>query len=84
MDLYVWQTQWILIISAGVILGGYVLRYLGQALGIGKTGRCRKCGKKIDKSEMYCFDHRRDSIWEAQEKNRLEGTGKFTRSQKRN
>jgi len=84
IEKYVWQTQWILIVSAGLIVLGYVLSYMGKKTGLGqRTNHCKKCGKKIDKGEMFCFDHRRDSIWQAQDKHRLEGSGKFNRSQKR-
>jgi hypothetical protein len=81
---YVWHTQIILIVSAGLIVSGTVYRFMQKKTGIGQQmNRCRRCGKKIGKDEMYCFDHRRDAIWQAQEKHRLEGSGKFNRSQKR-
>ena len=77
------QTQTILIVAAGLIIGGYTLKFIGKRIGLGDHSRCKKCGKKIDKAEMFCFDHRRESIWQAQEKHRLEGSGKFNRTQKR-
>ena len=66
---YIFRSRDMLIASAGLVLLGYILKYLGSALKMG-TGKCKRCGKRIDKSEMYCFDHRRDAIWEAQEKAR--------------
>ncbi|MGH9857973.1 MAG: hypothetical protein ACRD4B_09030 [Acidobacteriota bacterium] len=81
---YVFQTQVILIVSAALLVSGVVLRFMQKKTGLGQhAGRCRKCGKRIDKGEMFCFDHRRDSIWEARDKYRLEGSGKFNRPQKR-
>jgi hypothetical protein len=81
---YVLQTQAILITAAGLVIVGYIFRYMGRKTGIGQhLGRCQKCGKRIDPGESYCFDHRRDAIWQAQDKHRLEGSGKFNRSQKR-
>jgi len=77
------QTQTILIAAAGLIIAGYILRFLSRKVWKRAYNRCKKCGKKIDKGEMYCFDHRRESIWQAQEKYRLEGSGKFNRTQKR-
>ena len=81
---YVFQTQIILITSAALIVITYVLRFMSRKTGIGQqSARCLKCQKRIDKGEMYCFDHRREAIWHAQEKHRLDGSGKFNRSQKR-
>lgn len=64
---YIMRSRDMLIASAGLVLLGYILKYLGSALKLG-TGKCKKCGKRIDKSEMYCFDHRRDVIWQARER----------------
>jgi len=74
------RSQTIIIAGAALVILGYVLGFLGRK--VGGTNRCKKCGKKIDKTEMYCFDHRRESIWQAQEKHRLEGSGKFNRNKK--
>jgi hypothetical protein len=43
------------------------LRFLGHILGLG-SGRCRKCGKRIERQEMYCFNHRLESIRQAQDR----------------
>ena len=66
---YIYRSRDMLISSAGLVLLGYLLKYLGGALKLG-TGKCKRCGKRIDKSEMFCFDHRREAIWEAQERAR--------------
>lgn len=66
---YIFKSRDMLIGSAGLVLLGYLVKYLGGALKLG-TGKCKKCGKRIDKGEMFCFDHRRESIWEAQERGR--------------
>jgi hypothetical protein len=68
---YIARTKQILMVSVGVLLAGYSLKYLGHLAGIGRD-RCKKCGKRIDKGEMFCFDHRRDSIWQAQERHRVD------------
>ena len=84
IEKYVWQTQVILIVSAALVVGGVILRFMSKKTGLGQqNARCPRCGKRIHKGEMYCFDHRRDSIWEARDKHRLEGSGKFNRPQKR-
>lgn len=72
---FVHSTQHILIISAVVVLAGYLFKYLGRSLGVGSS-RCRTCGKRIDRQEMYCFDHRLETIRKAQEQNRIPGSGK--------
>src|SRR3990172_4370717 len=69
---YVVRTKYFLTIAMGIILGGYALKYLGHMIGIGRYDRCQRCRKKIDKGEMFCFDHSRDAIWEAQERHRVE------------
>lgn len=69
---YVHTTQQILMASCGLVLGGYLLKFASGIAGAG-TARCKKCGKRISKSEMFCFDHRRESIWEAQERTRYAG-----------
>jgi hypothetical protein len=75
------ETQTILLVAAGLIIAGYVIEFVRRKVKVAHH-RCKVCGKKIDSAEIYCFDHRRDAIWEAREKYRLEGTDKFTRSQK--
>jgi hypothetical protein len=74
------QTQTILIVAACFVVVGYVVKFVSKKV---DHSKCQKCGKKIDKGEMFCFDHRRESIWKAQEDHRLEGSGKFNRTQKR-
>ncbi len=66
-------TRQILLGACAVLVGGYVLKYVAQFFGISK-GRCQKCGKRIDKGEMFCFDHRREAIWHAQEHDKTFGT----------
>jgi predicted nucleic acid-binding Zn ribbon protein len=61
------QTKLIFFGSAALIPAAYVLRILGNILGLG-SGRCKKCGKRIDRQEMFCFDHRLESIRQAQDR----------------
>jgi hypothetical protein len=70
--IYVHNTQQIMMISAAMIVGGYVLKFLSGVVGIGKS-RCKKCGKRISKNEMFCFDHKKEAIWEAKERTRFAG-----------
>jgi hypothetical protein len=70
---YIFRSRDMLIGSAGLVLFGYVLKYLGGVLKLG-TGKCKKCGKRINKSERFCFDHSREAIWEAQERARSQKT----------
>lgn len=67
---YITNTRNFLIASAALVILGYVLKFTSTSLKLG-SGRCRKCGKKIDKGEMFCFDHRREAIWQAKEKERF-------------
>lgn len=64
---YVTNTVRIWIASGALVLFGYALKFLAGVVGVG-SGKCKKCGKRIDKGEMFCFDHRREQIWEAREK----------------
>lgn len=70
--IYVHYTQQILLISAALVVGGYVLKILSGFAGVG-TSRCQKCGKRIAKGAMFCFDHKREAILEAKERGRFAG-----------
>lgn len=72
---YVDHTRMAMIVSAVMVVGGHILRYFGKVAGVGK-GRCQKCGKRIEKTEMFCFDHRIQTIREAQDRTRYVGTKK--------
>ena len=61
------QTKLIFFGSAALIPAAYVLRFLGSILGV-NSGRCRKCGKRIERQEMFCFDHRLESIRQAHDR----------------
>lgn len=69
---YVQQTKDILIVAAAMVLGGYTLKYLTTVSGVGQS-RCKVCKKRIPKKESYCFDHRREKIWDAKDKSRYIG-----------
>jgi predicted nucleic acid-binding Zn ribbon protein len=60
-------TKMIFFGSAALIPSAYVLRFLGSLLGVG-SGRCKKCGKRIERQEMFCFDHRLETIRQAQDR----------------
>ncbi len=60
------NTKLIFLVSAALVPTGYLLRFLGNILGLG-YGRCKKCGKRIERQEMFCFDHRLESIRKAQD-----------------
>lgn len=72
---HIHNVQRILMISGSVLVSGYVLRFLGLRLHLG-SGRCKTCGKRIEKQEMFCFDHRIEKIRSAQE---LDRTGEVKR-----
>jgi hypothetical protein len=61
------NTKMIFFGSAALIPAGYILRFLGSILGLGQS-RCKKCGKRIEKQEMFCFDHRLEAIRQAQDR----------------
>jgi hypothetical protein len=61
------QTKLIFFGSGAVIAAAYLLRFLGNILGLG-SGRCKKCGKRVERQEMFCFDHRLESIRQAQDR----------------
>ena len=67
---YIHYTQEIFLVSAALVVGGYALKYLSGLAGVGKS-RCQKCGKRVAKSEMFCFDHKKEAIWEARERSRF-------------
>jgi hypothetical protein len=56
-------------VSAAMVPLGYILRFLGKVVGVG-TSRCRKCGKRIEKQEMFCFDHSFELVQNAKERTR--------------
>ena len=64
---YVRNTRDIFFVSVIMIAGGYILKYVGPFFGMG-YGRCKKCGKRIEKQEMFCFDHRLETIRQAQDR----------------
>lgn len=70
--IYVHYTQQILLISAALVIGGYILKILSGFAGVGSS-RCRKCGKRIPQNAMFCFDHKREAILEAKERGRFAG-----------
>jgi hypothetical protein len=61
------KTKLIFFSSAALIPAAYVLRFIGSIMGLG-AGRCKKCGKRIERQEMFCFDHRLESIRQAQDR----------------
>lgn len=65
-------TRQIFYVSGALVIGGYVLKFLEHASGVG-TSKCQKCGKRIAKNDMFCFDHKKESIWEAKERSRFSG-----------
>ena len=71
-NLTIHNTRLIVFVSCALVVGGYILKFLSRAAGVG-TSRCQKCGKRIAKNEMFCFDHKKESIWEAKERARFAG-----------
>lgn len=67
---YVEITQHVLVVSAALILCGYFLKYLSRFFKISQ-GKCRTCGKRVAGNEMYCFDHRLETIRKAQDRGRI-------------
>lgn len=61
------KTKLIFFGSAALIPAGYILRFLGHILGVGYS-RCKKCGKRIERQEMFCFNHRLETIRQAQDR----------------
>jgi len=72
---HIQNVQRILLISGAVLVSGYVLKFLSQWLRLG-FGRCKTCGKKIEKQEMFCFDHSIAKIRHAQDLDRTAGGGR--------
>lgn len=69
---YVRNSRDIMFGSMILLVGGYLMKRLSPVLGVGQ-GRCKICRKRIEKQEMYCFDHRLQSIREAQDRTRMIG-----------
>lgn len=69
---YIHTTQLILLGSACLVVAGYVLKYISGLLGLDK-GRCGKCGKRIDKSEMFCFNHSKETVLKAKDRTHFSG-----------
>jgi hypothetical protein len=64
------NTKLYFVIAAALVPAGYILRFLGKIMGVGSS-RCRKCGKRIAKNEMFCFDHSLQLVQEAKERTRF-------------
>jgi len=64
---YVRNTRDILFGAMILLVASYVMKRVTPALGLGQ-GKCKVCGKRIEKQEMFCFDHRLQSIRDAQDR----------------
>ena len=64
---YVRNTRDFALVSATMLVGGFLMKRLAPVFGFGQ-GRCKVCSKRIEKQEMYCFDHRLQSIRDAQDR----------------
>ena len=64
------NTKLYFVVSAALVPAGYILRFLGKIMGVGSS-RCRKCGKRIAKNEMFCFDHSLQLVQDAKERTRF-------------
>jgi hypothetical protein len=64
------RTRQILMLSAGLVAGGYILKYLGRWTSAALS-RCKKCGKRIPKTEMFCYDHSVDLVMKAKDRDRF-------------
>jgi hypothetical protein len=73
------NTKLAFMISAALVPTGYILRFLGKLFGVGSS-RCRKCGKRIEKQEMFCFDHSLQLVQDAKERTRFIDTRPKPRS----
>ncbi len=73
------NTKLYFVVAAALVPAGYILRYVGKFLGLG-TSRCRKCGKRIEKQEMFCFDHSFELVQNARERTRHLDTRQKPRS----
>jgi hypothetical protein len=73
------NTKLSFIVAAAMVPAGYILRFLGKLLGLGSS-RCRKCGKRIEKQEMFCFDHSFELVQNAKERTRFVDTRQKPRS----
>jgi hypothetical protein len=58
---YINQTRNHFIISAILIAGGYVVGSIEKRLGA-RSAKCKTCGRRIPRNEIYCFDHLKDAV----------------------
>ncbi len=58
---YITQTRNFFLISAVLILLGYIASFVENKLKIG-SGKCKRCGRRTYKKEMYCFDHLKEAV----------------------
>jgi hypothetical protein len=58
---YISHTRTYFMISLGLVIVGYVVRIVENKLGVG-AGKCRRCGRRVEKNEMYCFDHLKHAV----------------------
>ena len=69
---YIAHTRTYFLISAVVVVIGYVIRIVENKRGVG-SGKCRRCGRRVLKNEMYCFDHLKDAVHNAVDRDHRTG-----------
>jgi hypothetical protein len=58
---YITRTRDFLLISAGLVVAGYIVQRLETKLPF-SYGKCKRCGRRIKKNEMYCYDHLKKAV----------------------
>lgn len=53
-----------------MIVVGFVLPVLGGAAGVVAGKRCPRCGKRVEKNQIYCRDHQKAAIDEMRDRQR--------------
>lgn len=69
---YITRTRNFFAISATFVLLGYVTSFVESKLRIG-SGKCKRCGRRTYNKEMYCFDHLKEAVNQAVDRDHRTG-----------
>lgn len=69
---YIAQSRTCFLVSAVLVVIGYIVRIVEKKLGVG-SGKCKRCGRRVEKNETFCFDHLKDTVHNAVDRDHRTG-----------
>jgi hypothetical protein len=58
---YITKSRSYFLISLGLVVVGYIVRIIENRVAFGR-GKCKRCGRRVEKNELYCFDHLKHAV----------------------